>query len=183
MHLGGDWRKPVARLSCADQSSDSSMSADHHIDRLGPADLAAMRDLNALFARVFDEAQTYLGDPPTDAWLTGLLSDAAFFALTVRQGGRLIGGLAAYELTKFERQRREIYLYDLGVAPEFRRQGVATALIDHLRGIARDRGAWVIFVQADHVDDPAVALYSKLGQREEVLHFDIAPKTGRPLTG
>jgi aminoglycoside 3-N-acetyltransferase I len=32
----------------------------------------------------------------------------------------------------------------------------------------------VIFVQADKGDAPAVALYTKLGIREDVLHFDIA---------
>ncbi len=32
----------------------------------------------------------------------------------------------------------------------------------------------IIFVQADPPDLPAVALYSKLGVKEEVLHFDIA---------
>jgi aminoglycoside 3-N-acetyltransferase I len=37
------------------------------------------------------------------------------------------------------------------------------------------RGAWVIYVQADYGDDPAIALYSKLGTREDVMHFDIAP--------
>jgi aminoglycoside 3-N-acetyltransferase I len=31
-----------------------------------------------------------------------------------------------------------------------------------------------MYVQADIVDDPAVALYTKLGVREDVLHFDIA---------
>jgi len=31
----------------------------------------------------------------------------------------------------------------------------------------------VVYVQADHGDDPAIALYAKLGVREEVLHFDI----------
>ncbi|MFN3510644.1 MAG: AAC(3)-I family aminoglycoside 3-N-acetyltransferase, partial [Tsuneonella troitsensis] len=41
--------------------------------------------------------------------------------------------------------------------------------------IAREMGAWVIYVQADHGDDPAIALYTKLGTREDVLHFDIAP--------
>jgi aminoglycoside 3-N-acetyltransferase I len=34
----------------------------------------------------------------------------------------------------------------------------------------------VIYVQADHGDDPAIALYSGLGRREDVLHFDIAPR-------
>lgn len=31
----------------------------------------------------------------------------------------------------------------------------------------------MIYVQADYVDPPAIALYEKLGVREEVLHFDI----------
>jgi aminoglycoside 3-N-acetyltransferase I len=31
-----------------------------------------------------------------------------------------------------------------------------------------------MFVQADLGDDPAIALYTKLGSREDVLHFDIA---------
>lgn len=34
----------------------------------------------------------------------------------------------------------------------------------------------VIFVQADYGDDPAIALYTKVGVREDVLHFDILLK-------
>jgi aminoglycoside 3-N-acetyltransferase I len=54
-----------------------------------------------------------------------------------------------------------------------RREGIATALIEELRRIAAARGAYVIYVQADYGDDPAIALYTKLGAREDVLHFDI----------
>jgi aminoglycoside 3-N-acetyltransferase I len=43
-----------------------------------------------------------------------------------------------------------------------------------LRDIARRRGAWVIFVQADYGDEAAIALYTKLGEREDVMHFDIS---------
>jgi hypothetical protein len=42
--------------------------------------------------------------------------------------------------------------------------------------LAAARGIYVIFVQADHGDEPAIALYTKLGVREDVLHFDIAPR-------
>ncbi|MDF2812666.1 MAG: family aminoglycoside 3-N-acetyltransferase, partial [Microvirga sp.] len=70
--------------------------------------------------------------------------------------------------------RRELYIYDLAVSAEHRRQRVATTLIEHLREIAARRGAWVVYVQADYGDDPAIALYEKLGAREDVLHFDIA---------
>lgn len=87
----------------------------------------------------------------------------------------MVVDLAAYELKKFEQQRSEIYIYDLAVAEKHQRKGIATGLIDRLKAVAKARGAYVIFVQADTgiEDEPAIALYSKLGMREEVLHFDI----------
>ena len=66
----------------------------------------------------------------------------------------VVGGLAAYELEKFEQDRREIYIYDLAVAEEHRRRGIATTLIRELQRVARDRKAYVIYVQADREDDP-----------------------------
>jgi aminoglycoside 3-N-acetyltransferase I len=60
------------------------------------------------------------------------------------------------------------------LAAAHRREGIATALILELRKVAAARGAHVIFVQADLGDAPAIALYTKLGTREDVLHFDIA---------
>jgi aminoglycoside 3-N-acetyltransferase I len=87
-----------------------------------------------------------------------------------------VGGLAAYELHKFEQERSEIYIYDLAVSAEHRRQGIATSLINTLKNIAVERGVYVIFVQADYGDDPAIELYTKVGVREDVLHFDILVK-------
>ncbi len=145
------------------------------IRALGPGDLAAMRALNELFADVFEDDSSYRGAPPDDAWLARLLGGDRFVALVALDGARVVGGLAAYVLDKFEQARREIYIYDLAVAPTHRRRGLATALIGELRTIARARGVWVIYVQADPVDPPAIALYAKLGAREAVLHFDIAP--------
>lgn len=87
--------------------------------------------------------------------------------------GAVVGALSAYELVKYEQERSEVYIYDLAVAEHFRRRGVATALIELLKPIARLAGAWVIFVQADREDEPAVALYRGLGLEEQPLHFDI----------
>lgn len=142
------------------------------IQRLGPGDIGAMERANRLFAEVFGE-EGYHGPPPSQDHLRQLLADDKFIALVARQGAEMVGALAAYELVKFEAERSEIYIYDLGVCEDFRRRGVATALIEALKPIARDKGAWVIFVQADPPDAPAVALYDKLGTREEVYHFDI----------
>jgi aminoglycoside 3-N-acetyltransferase I len=133
-----------------------------------------MRELNMLFADAFAEPAAYTAEPPSDAYLEGLLAKEHVIALVAMMNGEVLGGLVAYELDKFERMRREFYIYDLAVASEHRRRGVATSLIQHLREIAARRGAWVVYVQADYGDDPAIALYEKLGAREEVLHFDIA---------
>ena len=89
------------------------------------------------------------------------------------KSGEVVGGIAAYELHKFEQERSEIYIYDLAVAAAHRREGIATALILELKKVTAARGAYVIFVQADPGDVPAIALYTKLGTREDVLHFDI----------
>src|SRR5207244_13487719 len=106
-------------------------------------------------------------------YLERLLGSKPFIALAALKDDTVVGGLTAYELQKPERERIEIYIYDLAVATAHRRQGIATALIEELKTIAATRGAYVIFVQADCGDAPAVALYSKLGTRAEVLHFDI----------
>jgi aminoglycoside 3-N-acetyltransferase I len=137
-----------------------------------------MRKLNELFAEAFDDRESYSAAPPTDAYLEDLLAKEHVIALTASDGDKVAGGLVAYELAKFERARREIYIYDLAVHADHRRRGIATALIDALRAIARTRNVWVIYVQADYGDDPAIALYEKLGKREDVMHFDIAVASG-----
>ena len=143
------------------------------VRRLGPSDVEYMEAANRLFAEVFGE-EGYHGPPPSRGHLQRLLDDGKFIALAAWVDGEMIGALAGYEMVKFEAERSEIYIYDLAVRDEHRRRGVATALIDALKPIARDVGAWVIMVQADPPDAPAVALYDKLGVREEVFHFDIA---------
>lgn len=144
------------------------------IRRLGPGDAALAKALNELFAVAFDDPQSYRPAPP-EAYLEGLLAKPHISVLVALDDDLVVGGLIAYELEKFEQARSEIYIYDLAVAETHRRRGVATALIGVLQDIAAGRGAWVIFVQADYGDDPAIALYDKLGAREEVLHFDIPP--------
>lgn len=148
------------------------------VERLGPANVIEMQEANRLFADVFGK-EGYHGPPPGEGHLRRVLEDEKFVPLVARIDGAMIGALAAYELVKFEAERSEFYIYDLAVREEHRRIGVATALLEELKAIARSRGGWVVFVQADPPDAPAVALYDKLGSREEVLHFDISLDGGR----
>jgi aminoglycoside 3-N-acetyltransferase I len=144
------------------------------IRKLTGDDVDLFRELLAVMGRAFGETDTYTGAPPGTAYLRRLLGGDQFIALAALENGAVIGGLAAYELRKFERERSEIYIYDLAVALERRRKGVATALINELKAAGAARGAYVMFVQTHPPDLPAIALYSKFGAREDVLHFDIA---------
>jgi ribosomal protein S18 acetylase RimI-like enzyme len=146
----------------------------YDLRQLGSDDVGLMRKLLAMFGHAFADASTYCDRQPSDTYLKRLLARDTFIALAaIAEDGTVIGGIAAYVLDKFEQERSEIYIYDLAVAEFQRRQGIATALIAALQEIARQRGAYVIFVQADLTDAPAIALYTKLGTREDVLHFDI----------
>lgn len=152
-------------------------SPDHTIHHLGAGEADLMQRLNTLFGAVFGDEDAYCRRRPRPEYLQRLLSRDTFVALAALDAatGEPVGALMAYELTKFEQERSEFYIYDLAVAASHRRRGVATALIQRLQAIAAERGAYVIFVQADtgEEDAAAIALYTKLGVREEVLHFDI----------
>lgn len=136
-------------------------------------DVTLLKDLLRVFGEAFDEVNTYQHSVPNDDYLTRLLSQQHFIAVVAMKGNEVVGGLAAYQLDKFEQDRREIYIYDLAIAENHRRRGVATAVIDELKRIASTRDAYVIFVQADPWDGPAIALYESLGKKEAAYQFDI----------
>jgi len=165
---------PPLRLIVQFDGEDMSLSAPCKIRQLTSDDIADMQKLLTTFGEAFDEVETYGAARPGKAYLERLLGSDYFIALAALMDDAVVGGIAAYELQKFEQERSEIYIYDLAVAAAHRRKGIATALIGELRKIAAARGAYVIYVQADLVDAPAIALYTKLGIREDVLHFDIA---------
>lgn len=143
---------------------------------LNTDDVAALRSMLVLFGEAFEDRETYVAKQPGDEYLLRLLSAENFITVAAFSGPIMVGGLAGYVLPKFEQARSEIYIYDLAVDAGYRRRGVATAMIEELKRVAARRGVYVIFVQADYGDTAAVALYTKLGVREDVMHFDISPR-------
>jgi ribosomal protein S18 acetylase RimI-like enzyme len=149
------------------------MSSVASVSVLSANDVAQFRRALDLFGQTFEDPERYSGNQPDDAYLAALLASDGFVAIAAFDGAEVVGALAGYVLPKFEQRRSELYIYDLAVAETHRRRGIATALIEELARLAVDRGIDGIFVQADHGDEPAIALYTKLGTRHDVFHFDI----------
>src|SRR5690606_36524833 len=107
--------RPSGRAAMTDRESSPARidAGPFAIRRLSPSDLALARRMNALFAEAFDDPETYEVAPPDDAWLTSLLAREHVAALVALAEGEVVGALVAYELDKFERARREFYIYDL----------------------------------------------------------------------
>jgi aminoglycoside 3-N-acetyltransferase I len=142
--------------------------------QLTSSDTGLMQELLGVFGEAFGEEDTYIRKQSGEEYLKRLLLKEDFIALVAKdEAGRVVGGLAAYVLEKFEQERKEIYIYDLAVAEPNRKQGVASALIEKLKEIAKMLGAYVIFVQADDGDEAAIALYEKFGKKEAAFQFDI----------
>jgi aminoglycoside 3-N-acetyltransferase I len=143
------------------------------IKKLHATDSSALRGLLSVFGKAFEDEETFCQAQPDDGYLEQLLAGESFIAVVALDGNQVVGGLTAYELKKLEQRRSEIYIFDLAVLEQYRRQGLATRLIEELKLEAVRRSAHVIYVQADYGDEPAIALYTKLGRREDVMHFDI----------
>ncbi len=144
--------------------------------KLESNNIPELRNLMKLFSLAFYDTKNYEDNPPTDEYIESILKNPCNSVIVaMNEQSEVVGGLVAYELQKFEQQRSEVYLYDLAVAEDYRRQGIATNLIKELQEWAKQRGAYVIFVQADNVDAPAVALYTKLASsvEKDITHFDI----------
>src|SRR5215213_7957104 len=97
---------------------------DYDIKQLAASDVELLKELLRVFGEAFEDVETYQGAVPTDHYLESILAKPDFIALVACRNDEVVGGLAAYELHKFEQDRREIYIYDLAVAETHRRQGV-----------------------------------------------------------
>jgi aminoglycoside 3-N-acetyltransferase I len=154
--------------------------ASYSYRQLTCSDVSLLKALLRVFGEAFDELDTYQQSVPSDEYLMRLLGKPHFIVVVAMTGEAVVGGIAAYELDKFEQDRREIYIYDLAVAQGHRRRGIATGMINELRRIASARNVYVMFVQADLEDGPAIALYESLGSKETAHHFDIEVRAAVP---
>ena len=122
------------------------------VSRLGPSDAEFAAKVVSRFA---------LFEASVERVALFLVSEAHF--LIVAKVVDVAAGFAyAYELQRLDGNSM-LFLYSIDVAPEYRRRGVATALLSHLRQAAGQGRMKKLFVVADRSNEAAVAFYRATG--------------------
>ncbi|HET6715067.1 MAG TPA: GNAT family N-acetyltransferase [Actinomycetota bacterium] len=104
----------------------------------------------------------HLFDHPVDDGATrAFLDDRRHVLLVARIGGHPVGFVSGVELTHPDKARSEMFVYELGVDEDFRRRGIATALMQGLIALCETRGCGEMFVLTEHDNEAALATYRK----------------------
>jgi len=120
--------------------------------------------------------------PPLAAATERFLADPGHHLLfAFDSAGRPIGMISGVEMTHPDKGT-EMFIYELGVAPTARLQGVATELVKNLAEIARARGCYGMWVGTEPDNAAAQATYRKAGANEEasflLLSWDLTVGDG-----
>jgi ribosomal protein S18 acetylase RimI-like enzyme len=114
-------------------------------------------------ARVAREAEPLFDEPADLAALNRYLSDRRNVFFLAYAGSAVVGFLRGTALDQIHSRRPQMFLYEVSVAPSYRRRGVGRALVERLLEYCRDRGFDEAFVFTDPANRPAVALYRGTG--------------------
>jgi len=132
-----------------------SASGQTTIRRLGPEDGVVVRKLAE-------------GEPRT-----ALLDAEETIFLAAFDGPEPVGFVFGYELLRRHGNPSILFVYELDVDEAYRRQGIATRLLEELGRIARSRGIREGFVLTEPDNDASNALYRSLGgERVETVMWD-----------
>ena len=137
------------------------------------ARLLAAGDLHVLSntaAEVFDgpinevSAKAFLEDP----------NHLLVVGLDEEKNDCVVGFASAVRLLHPDKETFELFINEVGVAPDYRRRGVASAIMKALFAEAKKRNCRLGWLAVDEDNEAALALYRTLGGKppERQLHID-----------
>jgi ribosomal protein S18 acetylase RimI-like enzyme len=118
----------------------------------------ALRDVSTAVSLV----RQFHGSPLPRSYLQQLLANPVNYLIVAEVSGQLAGFLYAHRIDRLSRAETQIFIYEVEVAPEFQRQGIGSALIDHILAIARRDGIET-FVFTNHSNKAGVEFYKSTG--------------------
>jgi len=106
------------------------------------------------------------GPWPSLEYVRAFLVEADNVLIVATEDGEPIGFALAYLLDRIDGNRRMALFYEIEVAANHRRRGVARAMIELLKSVCAPENVVKMWVQTSHANEAAVALYRSTGAHE-----------------
>jgi ribosomal protein S18 acetylase RimI-like enzyme len=123
------------------------------VKRLQPQDAETAAAVVKLFA----------GKVVSAEYLQGFLANPHNYLLVAEADNRLAGFLLAHALQRLKQDSYKMFIYEIEVSEDFRRQGIGAALINHIREIVRQENLMNAFVLTNYSNQGAVEFYKSTG--------------------
>ena len=117
--------------------------------------------------RVIDAGHLFDRPPDEQATRAYLADERNYLLLAYLDDGAAVGFVRGTALRRLDGPERQMFLYEIDVAPEHQRQGVGTALIRALEQICRDERFAEMFVFTNRSNTAAMGLYASTGAHTE----------------
>lgn len=113
-------------------------------------------------------AEHLFDHPVRTEWAERFLTAAGHHLLLAYEEGTAapVGFVSAVE-TVHPDKGTEMFLYELAVAPPYRRRGIGRALIGRLAALGRELGCYGMWVLTDTGNDVALATYRSAGGEDD----------------
>jgi aminoglycoside 3-N-acetyltransferase I len=133
------------------------MKIEIEIKKLHSNSLTNFKSLLEIFKEVFDNDEPIADDEQ----LGKLLSNPDFLVFVVMSNGVVVGGLTIYILHRYYGTKPTVYIYDVGVSPDFQGQGLGKALIAEVCNFCKQNDFEDAYVEAESDDIDAIEFYRK----------------------
>lgn len=91
------------------------------------------------------------------------LANDANYLIVAEVATELAGFVIAYRLDRLDRDAAQLFVNEVGVLPQFQRQGIGTQLVQEIRRLVATEGLMEAFVLTDHANVAAQRLYGGTG--------------------
>lgn len=140
------------------------------ISKINSTNIDDFIDLIKLFKDVFESDNSTI---PESKHLQKLLDDFDFIAFVAKANKKVVGGLTAYVLHRYDSEKPSAYIYDIAVTTHLQRKGIGKLLIVSLKDYCLKNGFVEMFVQAETDDHQAVNFYktTPISSEMKATHF------------
>lgn len=134
---------------------------------LTPADLSVLSNV----------AEDVFDDPINQASAKAFLEDGNHFlvvAMDSARGNLVVGFASATRLLHPDKEAFELFVNEVGIAPDYRRKGIARAIMETLFAEAKNHRCNLGWLAVDEDNEGALAFYKAIGGKapERQIHID-----------